>query len=104
MKTYAHFHSKSTFLGNTNNEKLKMKKIKNSVFSNKPELNIKGFQIKGFKQLLQNNTNSNNNSKHSKGSNSDRLLFSESSYKTISKTNRSNSKTFLDMYSILNKK
>ena len=104
MKTYAHFHSKSTFLGNTNNEKLKMKKIKNSVFSNKPELNIKGFQIKGFKQLLQNNNNSNNNSKHSKGSNSDRLLFSESSSKTISKTNRSSSKTFLDMYSILNKK
>ena len=100
MKTYNHFHSKSTFLGN--NDKHKIKKIKNSVFSNKPEINIKGFQIKGFKQLLQ---NTNNNSRNSKGSNSERLLFSENSSKTINKTNKNNpSKNFMDMYSTINKK
>ena len=99
MKTYTHFHSKSTFLGNNN--KHKIKKIKNSVFSNKPEINIKGFQIKGFKQLLQ---NTNNNSRNSKGSNSERLLFSENSSKTISKTNKNSSKTFMDMYSTISKK
>ena len=100
MKTYNHFHSKSTFLGN--NDKNKIKKIKNSVFSNKPEINIKGFQIKGFKQLLQ---NTNNNSRNSKGSNSERLLFSENSSKTINKTNKNNpSKNFMDMYSTINKK
>ena len=99
IKNYEHFHSKSSLIGN--NEKKKMKKIRNSVFPKK-EINFKGFQIKGFKELLQNSNNL--NSRNSKGSSSERILFNENG---ICKTNRNSnfsSKTFMEMYATIHKK
>ena len=99
IKNYEHFHSKSSLIGN--NEKKKMKKIRNSVFPKK-EINFKGFQIKGFKELLQNSNNF--NSRNSKGSSSERILFNENG---VCKTNRNSnfsSKTFMEMYATIHKK
>ena len=70
MRTYAHFHSNSSLIGNNNDNKRKIKKIRNSVFPNK-EINFKGFKIKGFQELI------NNNHYNSKGSNSDGFFISE---------------------------
>ena len=101
MRTYAHFHSKSSFIGSNIDDKKKIKKIRNSVFP-KQEINFKGFQIKGFKELLQ-NTHNNYNSRNSKGSSSERIFFENNTNKNIRHSNFS-SKTFMDTYATIHKK
>ncbi len=102
IKTYSHFHSNSSYLGNnnkfTNNnneEKVKNKKIRNSVFP-KQDINFKGFHIKGFKEILQNNNKF--NSRNSKGSNSERILLSENNGSQTNRNLNFSSKTFMDVY------
>ncbi len=99
-KNYSHFHSNSSLIGN-NNDKNKKTKIINSVFP-KQDVNLKGLQIKGFKELFQNTQNY--NSRNSKGPRSERILFREN---TISKTHRNSNfsnKTFMEMFSTIYKK
>ena len=102
-KTYSHFHSNSSYLGNNNKynnneEKGKNKKIKNSVFP-KQEINFKGFQIKGFKELLQNNNKY--NSRNSKDSNSERIFFNEINGNQTNRNLNFSSKTFMDVYATI---
>ena len=99
-KNYSHFHSNSSLIGN-NNDKNKKTKIINSVFP-KEDVNFKGLQIKGFKELFQNTHNY--NSRNSKGPRSERILFREN---TISKTHRNSNFsniTFMEMFSTIYKK
>ena len=102
IKNYSHFHSNSSYLGNNkynnNDEKGKNKKIKNSVFP-KEEINFKGFQIKGFKEFLQNNNKY--NSRNSKGSNSERIFFNENNGNQSNRNVNFSSKTFMDVYATI---
>ena len=102
IKNYSHFHSNSSYLGNNkynnNDEKGKNKKIKNSVFP-KQEINFKGFQIKGFKEFLQNNNKY--NSRNSKGSNSERIFFNENNGNQSNRNVNFSSKTFMDVYATI---
>ena len=100
MRTYAHFHSNSSLIGNNNDNKRKIKKIRNSVFPNK-EINFKGFQIKGFQELIQNN---HYNSRNSKGSNSERIFISENNACKNNKVSDFSNKNFMDNYDTIHKK
>jgi len=100
MRTYAHFHSNSSLIGNNNDNKRKIKKIRNSVFPNK-EINFKGFQIKGFQELIQNN---HYNSRNSKGSNSERIFISENNACKNNKVCDFSNKNFMDNYDTIHKK
>ncbi len=95
-KIYSNFHSDGSLIGN-NYDKKKLKNIKNSAFP-KQEKNLKGLQIKGFKELIHNCHNY--NSRNSKGSISERILLRGNS---VSKTNFSN-KTFMDIFATTHRK
>ena len=93
---YSNFHSDGSLIGN-NYDKKKLKNIKNSAFPKK-EKNLKGLQIKGFKELIHNCHNY--NSRNSKDFISERILLRGNS---VSKTNFSN-KTFMEIFATTHRK
>ena len=95
-KIYSNFHSDGSLIGN-NYDKKKLKNIKNSAFPKK-EKNLKGLQIKGFKELIHNCHNY--NSRNSKDFISERILLRGNS---VSKTNFSN-KTFMEIFATTHRK